>query len=133
MAKKLGTAVKVSVSTDGITYTDIEFQQGGTLTRAGSPADVSNKDSSQHNEAIVGFDNWEVSCSGVHDDGAAGQEIVRAQWEAQAILYVKVTETGGSVEHSGQSIVTDVSVDAPHDAAATYSMTFQGTGALTTT
>jgi hypothetical protein len=59
MAKKLGTKVLVQVSTDGVTWTTVEFQQDGTLTRSSSPADVSNKDSNQHNESIVGFHSVE--------------------------------------------------------------------------
>jgi TP901-1 family phage major tail protein len=132
MAKKLGTKVLVQVSTDGVTWTTVEFQQDGTLTRSSSPADVSNKDSNQHNESIVGFDNWEVSFSGVHDDGATGQEIVRSRLENQVNIYVQMVESGGVKTHSGQGQVTDWSLSGPHTDAVTYSGTIQGTAALTT-
>ena len=131
MSKKLGTDVTVLVSTDNVTFTLIANQQGGTLTRSSSPADTSNKDSSQNAEAIAGFFNWEVSCSGVHDEADAGAEIVRTSIQAKTIIYGKFLETSGAKTHTGQVIVTDHSIDAPHDAAATYSITLQGTGALT--
>lgn len=130
MSAKLGTAVLVQVSTDNITFTTIAKQQGGTLTHAGSPADISNKDSSQNAEAIPGFTNWEVSCSGVYNEADAGYEIVRASLAAKTTIYGKFLETGGAKTRTGAVIVTDCSTDAPHDAAATYSITLQGTGLL---
>lgn len=131
MAKKLGTNVLVQVSTDDVTYTTIGNQQGGTLTRNSSPADTSNKDDSQNATAIPGFFNWEVSCSGVYDETDAGWEIVRTSIQAKTTIYGKFLESSGTKTHKGSVIVTDASIDAPHDAAATYSITLQGTGALT--
>lgn len=133
MAKKLGDLVKLEVSADNITFTEVEFQQGGTTTRSASPADVSNKDSNRWAEAIAGFRNWELSATGVWSDGATGQEIIRNAWEDGSDLYAKFVQTLGAVENSGQVLVTDFSEDDPHDAASAISMTLQGTGALTNT
>lgn len=133
MAKKLGTFVKLEVSADNITFTEVEFQQGGTTTRAMSPADVTNKDSNLWSESIKGIRNWELSATGVWSDGAVGQEIIRSSWETGSDLYAKFVQTAGAVENSGQVQVTDFSEDDPHDAASTISMTLQGTGVLTNT
>lgn len=133
MAKKLGTAVLVKVSATASGHVTVEHQQGGTLTRASSPADVTNKDSAQDAEQINGIFNWEVSFSGVHDETKTGQEIMRDRWENKANVFVELVETGGAKTHSGQGQVTDWSLDIPHDGAVTYSGTIQGSGGLTTT
>jgi TP901-1 family phage major tail protein len=133
MPKKLGDLVKLQVSTDGVSWTPVEFQQGGTTTRGSSPADTSNKDSNRWSESTPGFRNWELSATGIHDESGTGQEIVRTAWEDNVIMYVQFVETSDPATNSGQAIVTDFSNDHPHDAASTFSATFQGTGELTKT
>lgn len=126
---KRGLNVLISIK-DGASYRNVAGQRGATLNRSGETLDVSNKATGgDWKEYIQGAKEWSVDCDGILIDGDEGFAKLEEAFLAGNLVEVKI---GDNAEwgYKGSAIITDFPIEAPYDDALTYSMTFQGTGAL---
>ena len=115
--------------------TKINYMNDATLSVTHSPRDTTTKDSAGWAEYLEGLRSWEMSCSGqlsydatsVPDDFYTTNIATRAT----ATVYF-TTNVTGDIVFSGTAWVTQMENASPgQEETATYSLSFQGTGALT--
>ena len=135
-----GTDLKVY---DGSTL--IAYATNGTININHSPRSISNKESGGWEENMEGMRNWDVSvdamyawldASGSAITGKTLSELFTAYINTRASFTITfgVTTTGSEdTKYSGTVWMTSASLTAPLEDSATYSASFQGTGALTQT
>ena len=135
-----GTDLKVY---DGATL--IAYATNGTININHSPRSISNKESGGYEESMEGMRNWDVSVDAMYAWlDAAGSAIAGKTLSELFTSYIHtrasftitfgVTTTGTEdTKYSGSVWMTSASLTAPLEDSATYSASFQGTGALTQT
>jgi len=141
MPNKLGrelllyaTTTSPSTATDASDYTLVGLVTETNLNRSRSAIDVSTKDSGSNSTFIAGRRNETVSASGIFDHTEdAGYTALSDAYEADnGTIYLLVSSTtNGDTEWHGTCIITDLSLSFGDDAASTFSMSAQVTGALT--
>lgn len=104
-------------------------QRGCTLNRSSDTVDVTSKDSEGWQENLAGLKNWGVDTDGliVQDDEAYG--ILEDKYLSGEPVNVYVMTPLGH-KYKGEAIITDFPLEAPYDDAASYSVSFTGTGKL---
>lgn len=106
-------------------------QRGATLNRGSETLDVSNKATEGGwKEFIQGAKEWSIECDGILMASDTGYEALETAYLGGTPVEVKIND-GGTWGFKGNAIITDFPVEAPYDDALSYSVTFQGTGALT--
>lgn len=119
----------VIYAVDGATKTMVGGQRGATLNRSAETLETTNKGSNGWKEFVSSFKEWSVDADGLYVDGDAGYAEVEEAYNAGTALAIEVKTPSGDM-FSGSVLVTDLPVEMPYDDAVTYSITFQGTGAL---
>lgn len=131
MAKIAGVDVLVKVEDSGSpgSYLTLGGQKGAKLNRKVGTFETTSKDSSGWKEFLASFKEWSVDCDGfvVASDTAFGQ----LETHFNAGTNVSVQFTLDSKVYTGTAIITDFPLEMPQDDAVTFSLTLQGTGALT--
>tara|TARA_R100001443_G_C3355654_1_gene177863 strand:- start:319 stop:753 length:435 start_codon:yes stop_codon:yes gene_type:complete len=135
-----GTDLKVY---DGTTL--IAYATNATININHSPRSISNKESSGWEENMEGMRNWDVSVDAMYawlDSGGSAiggktlSELFTAYIHTRASFSITfgVTSTGTEdTKYAGTVWMTSASLTAPLEDSATYSASFQGSGALTQT
>lgn len=119
----------VSIDVAGVP-TRVAGQRGATLNRSVETTDRTTKDSDGNKEFGVSFSEWSIEADGLLvESNAALMALEDAFNEKEAIEIELITFAGN--KYQGMAFITDLPIEAPHDDEATYSVTFQGTGALT--
>ena len=124
MAFEQGNDIRVSI--EGIL---IGGQQGCSINRETETSDTTTKDSGVWSEAEAIGLSWSVDCDGLVVVGDEGLEALEAAWENLRQVDVKY----GSAERykTGKAIITSLSSNSASKEKTTYSVSFQGVGALT--
>jgi TP901-1 family phage major tail protein len=141
MAILNGTDIKVYDSTTNIL---VAYAQSGTLNVNHSVRDISNKESSGWAESLEGQRNWDVSVEGAYAwTNAAGSALTNGAddllnsyiitRDSLTIRFGNTDGTTSNIYYEGRAWLTAVSVSAPTEDTATYSLSFTGTAALTQT
>ena len=130
--KALGSQVLIKVAATDPGATSLGGQTDGTLTRTAGTADVTDKDSSNWREKLVAVREWSVTASCIFDQSDTGYGILRDSWENQTALYVLMLDSESSETYGGLGILTDLTLNGPLEDATNYSVTIEGTAALTT-
>lgn len=105
-------------------------QRGCTLNRGAETLDVSNKATGgAWKEFIAGAKEWSIDCEGILIDGDEAFASLETAFNAGTTVKVKIGDDS-EWGYEGTAIITDFPIEAPYDDALSYSMTFQGTGAL---
>ena len=140
-----GTDLKVYITPDGGSATLIAYATNATINVNHSPRSISNKESSGWEENMEGFRSWDLSVDAMYAwlaaDGSAIagltlSELFTDMIHTRAKLGVTfgvTTSTGGDTKYTGSVWMTSASLTAPLEDSATFSASFQGTGALTQT
>jgi len=135
-----GTDLKVY---DGTTL--IAYSTSGTININHSPRSTSNKDDAGWETAMEGYRSWDVSvdamyawldASGSAISGKTLSELFTSYIATRASLTITFGVTTTATEdtkYSGTVWLTSASLTAPNEDSATYSASFQGSGALTQT
>ena len=120
-------------------------QRGATLNRSAETIDVTTKDGDYWSESVAGFRSFSIDCDGAYIQGDESLKTLNDAFEQgtaiEVIVYMNVevatpdtTPTYSAKEkYEGKVIITEFSYDLPYDDLASYSMTLQGTGKLTST
>ena len=126
---KRGLNVIISVKKGGA-YKVVGEQRNATLNRGSETLDVSNKATGgAWKEFIAGAKEWSVDGDGILIDGDEAFGLLEDAYLSGELVEVKIGDDSGW-GFQGNAIITDFPVEAPYDDALSYSMTLQGTGAL---
>tara|TARA_Y100001963_G_scaffold71228_1_gene99055 strand:+ start:28 stop:474 length:447 start_codon:yes stop_codon:yes gene_type:complete len=146
MAILNGTDIKVYDSSTNIL---VAYAQSGTLNFSMSTRDITNKESGGFKESLEGLREWSIDLDGAYAwtdaSGSAlsnGADDLFSKYlldagsntrEAFTIRFGNTTATTSNTYYEGSAFLTSVSVSAPTEDTATYSMSFEGTAGLTQT
>ena len=124
----------------------IAYSTNATLNINQSLRSTTNKESAGFEENMEGLRNWDVSVDALYawldpagsaisnktlSDIFTGYMATRAKFD---LTFGSTSTTGiGFTKYTGSAWLTSVSVTAPMEDTATFSCSFQGTGALTQT
>lgn len=120
-------------------------QRGATLNRSAETIDVTTKDGDYWSESVAGFRSFSIDCDGAYIQGDESLKTINTAFETGAsievIVYMNVEVLSpdsaptysAKEKYEGKVIITEFSYDLPYDDLASYSMTLQGTGKLTST
>lgn len=96
--------------------------------------DVSNKDSAGWKALLTGQKNWQVSTEGLYNPSSTnGMIAMYNAWYAGTLLTLTMKNSTQDWYWSGTAYITSLQINAPNEGNVTYSVTFQGTGAITMT
>tara|TARA_R100001440_G_scaffold15143_6_gene25699 strand:- start:2481 stop:2918 length:438 start_codon:yes stop_codon:yes gene_type:complete len=122
----------------------IGFATSATINVNQSLRSTSSKASGGWEENMEGIRNFDVSTDALYlytnADGSAVSEITADELYAHihnrtsfTLKFGVGTTASGDINYQGTAFVTSISVSAPMEDTATYSVSFQGSGALTET
>ena len=123
-----GTLVKIEVGGSEVAHLTSVTQSFSMATR-----DASSKDSAGWKESLEGQKSWTMAGDGLFaEDSTYGYEDLYDAWLARTQVTVKQTDSVvGDVEYSGAAYITSLERSSPNEDTATFSVTFEGTGAIT--
>ena len=146
MAILNGTDIRVY---DSSTNVLVAYAQSGTLNFSMSTRDITNKDSGGFKESLEGLREWSIDLDGAYawtnPAGAAladgvddlfEKDLLDAGSNTRESITLRFGNTGGSTGYTyyeGKAFLTSVSISAPTEDTATYSMSFEGTAGLVAT
>ena len=140
MAILNGTDIKVY---DSGTTVLVAYAQNGSPNLNLSLREITNKESSGWKESLEGLRDWSIDLDGAYawtdasgsvltngaDDLALSSMITNRV--ALTIKFGSVAGATGDTYYTGSVFLTSFSVSAGTEDTSTYSMSFEGTGALT--
>ena len=143
-----GSNLVLGVDLDGnapYSYTAVGGATTCTLNINQETIDVTNKESQGNKEFINGARSWTIDCEAYFTDGSAdsadvpvGGTTADSGWypvlESGDYIHVQFTNTTGQAgarSYTGAWYITSISVNAGIGEWSTYSVSIQGTGALT--
>lgn len=124
-----GTAVLIEVQNEAGEWVKVAAQRGGTLNRSADTLDTTNKEGFGWADNEQGQKSWSIDCDGLFVEDNEGFQALNAAWVNGDCVRVRVHFPSG-LTYVGQAILTDFPIDLPYDDAVTYSLTFNGKGAL---
>jgi predicted secreted protein len=124
----------------------IAYSTSATLNINHGTRSTSNKESGGWDENMEGMRNWDVSCDALYAwldpaGSAISNETLSDMFTAYIDTRASFTLTFGSTattgigftKYTGTAWMTSASISAPLEDTATFSASFQGSGALTQT
>ena len=124
----------------------IAYSTSATLNVNHSTRSTSNKEDGGWETAMEGYRNWDVSCDALYawlDPAGSAisnktlSDLFTAYITTRAsftITFGSTSTTGvGFTKYTGDAWMTSASISAPLEDTATFSVSFQGSGALTQT
>jgi TP901-1 family phage major tail protein len=111
--------------------TAIGGQRGASIEMTSETLDVSTKTTGDWTAKISGAKSWTSSCEGICFISDTGYKAAVAAFNAGTAVTIRLSDEGKTIGYTGSAIITTLSIDAPYDDAMTYSMDFEGVGALT--
>jgi TP901-1 family phage major tail protein len=141
MAILNGTDIKVYDSGTGLL---VAFAQNGSLNINHSLREITSKESGGFKESLEGLRDWSVDLDGAYAwTDAAGAALTNGAddllnsymitRQALTIKFGNVAAATGDTVYSGSVWLTSFSVSAGTEDTATYSISLEGTGAITQT
>jgi predicted secreted protein len=141
MAILNGTEIKVySTGTTNL----VAFAQNCTLNVNHSPREITNKESAGYKEILEGLRDYSVDIDGAYAwtnksgvaltdgvDDTLETNVLNAR-QSVSFIFGDTTSTS-DISYSGNGYITSVSITGGTEDTATYSLTIEGTGALTQT
>ena len=117
---------------DGLTtgtFITVAGQRNATLSESSDTVDITNKDSNGNYEYDYGLYGWTVSADGLYIVDDVGYVALRDAMKNKTKVKMQIKESGVASQ-SGEALITSRELEAPYDGEVTYSVEFQGTGAL---
>lgn len=110
-------------------FSKVAAQRGGTLNRSADTLDASSKEDYGWANNEAGIKSWSIDCDGLFVENVQGFNDLNAAWVNGDCVRVRVRFPSG-LTFVGNAIITDFPIEFPYDDAVTYSLTFEGKGAL---
>jgi len=123
----------------------VAYSTSATLNVNHSPRSTSNKEDGGWETAMQGYRNWDVSCDAMYawlDPAGSAisnetlSEIFTGYIHTRAsftLTFGVTSTTTGDTKYTGTAWLTSASLSAPNEDTATFSVSFQGSGALAQT
>lgn len=106
-------------------------QRNATLNRTKDTIETTNKTSGGWKTFLPGLKEWSVDADGVYIINGAGYSLLGEAFNNDTPIIVELGEAGsGKMGFTGEAILTEFPIECPYDDACTYSITLQGSGAL---
>jgi phage major tail protein, TP901-1 family len=118
---------------DGSELMAIAGQQGLTINRSADSIEVSTKDTEGGwKSKLPGMKEWSIDNDGLYVASDESHKALGVAFNKGELVCVKVINNKTKADmFGGLAAITDYSLEAPFDDAMTYSITLDGTGALT--
>lgn len=105
-------------------------QRNASLEMSAETIDTTVKSTGGWAAKIPGLKSWTSSCDGIYfldDEGLAAAQTAFMNGTA---VQLEFSNTDG-LAYSGQAVITSMSVEAGQEDVVSYTISFEGTGALT--
>lgn len=114
-----------------ITIGDIEVggQENAKMYKTIQQSDITNMIKMDWKRTITSIKGWSVVCSGLVIKSDEGFKALRNAYENNSLVKIKVEE--GTISEAGYAYITSFPVTSTYNSGWTYSVTFEGSGALT--
>lgn len=119
-------------NSDGSTLYAISGQQSLSITRSADTIEITSKDTEGGwKSSMAGMKEWSIDNDGLYVNGAASHAALTKAFENSDPVCLQIyNQKTKKPMFGGLAAITDYSLDAPYDDAMTYSLSFQGMGAL---
>ena len=124
-----GLAVMIEIQDEDGKWFATAAQRGGTLNRTAETMDTSSKDDFGWSNMEQGVKSWSIDCDGLYVEGNKAFDLLNQVWLDGSCVRVRVRFPSGVV-YVGQAILTDFPYEFGYQDSVTYSLTFEGKGAL---
>lgn len=117
---------------DGTELLAISGQQGLTINRSAESIEITSKDTQGGwKSKIAGIKEWSIDNDGLYVPNDESHKILSAAFESGNPVCLKVVNKATQKGlFGGLAVITDYPIEAPFDDAVTYSIAFEGMGAL---
>ena len=105
-------------------------QRNASLEMSAETIDTTVKSTGGWSAKIPGIKSWTSSCDGVYFVDDAGLEAAQAAFMNGTEVKLDFSNSAG-LAYSGQAVITSMSVEAGLEDIVSYTISFEGTGALT--
>lgn len=135
--KVSGASVILNLVGESDKLTPIGGQTGATINRSAETVDVTNKVSEGYKEYVATWKDWSIDCDAFVTLGDEGQTQLETAFADGSAVNVSIrigddTNANG-ITYTGSALITSLSTSLGMDDAVSYSLSLQGTGALTRT
>ena len=93
--------------------------------------DASTKNTGDWKVKVAGAKEWSAECGGVYFLNDEGYKAVKAAFIAGETVMLRFSDVEKTFGEEGKAIITSMAIDVPYDDLMTYSLSFEGAGALT--
>lgn len=132
MGKVSGMKVKLYVE-DETTGKVLAGQRNATLNRSAESIDATSKDTEGFwKESLQGFKSFSIDADGAYVTDDEAYQILENKFLNSENVKVYLQMPSGT-KYAGECTITDFSLEFPYDDLVTYSISLQGSGALTVT
>jgi TP901-1 family phage major tail protein len=119
-----GTPTKIA----NLTSTDFELSK--------DTIDATNKDGGSYKEFLVGLSGWTMNAEGIFEEdgsatGVSAKDLLDDIIAGLPITAIMTSNVADDIKLSGLAIITSFAWNAPVNDVSTFSVSLQGTGALT--
>ena len=105
-------------------------QRNASLEMSAETIDTTVKSTGGWAAKIPGIKSWTSSCDGVYFVDDAGLEAAQTAFMIGTEVKLDFSNSSG-LAYSGQAVITSMSVEAGQEDIVSYTISFEGTGALT--
>ena len=105
-------------------------QRNASLEMSAETIDTTVKTTGGWASKIPGIKSWTSSCDGVYFVDDAGLEAAQTAFMNGTAVSLEFSNSSG-LSYSGQAVITSMSVEAGQEDIVSYTISFEGTGALT--
>ena len=107
-------------------------QRNASLEMSAETIDTTVKTTGGWAAKIPGIKSWTSSCDGIYFVDDAGLEAAQTAFMNGTSVQLDFSK-GEDLVYSGQAVITSMSVEAGQEDIVSYTISFEGTGALTAT
>ena len=105
-------------------------QRNASLEMSAETIDTTVKTTGGWAAKIPGIKSWTSSCDGVYFVDDTGLEAAQTAFMNGTAVSLEFSNSNG-LSYSGQAVITSMSVEAGQEDIVSYTISFEGTGALT--
>ena len=105
-------------------------QRNASVEMSAETIDTTVKTTGGWAAKIPGIKSWTSSCDGVYFVDDAGLEAAQTAFMNGTAVSLEFSNSSG-LSYSGQAVITSMSVEAGQEDIVSYTISFEGTGALT--
>ena len=111
-----------------LTSTDFELSK--------DTIDATNKDGGSYKEFLVGLSGWTMNAEGIFEEdgsatGVSAKDLLDDIIAGAPLTVIMTSNVTGDLKLSGSAVITSFAWNAPVNDVSTFSVSLQGSGALT--